>query len=383
MEEFDVIVVGAGIMGSSTAYNCIKKGCKTLLLEQFPLPHARGSSTGHSRITRKAYSKELYANMMPEAYKLWSELETETNTQIYKKTGGIIIGKANVRYSEYEKVLKELKTEVLSLTENEIVEMLPNTNYYGFQGICDPEAGVLFADKAVKSFQSAFLRRGGSLKENEKLVNISTGSIVKITTTKGIYNGKSLIVCAGSWTNKILSELDLKLPLNPRYVKVCYWKVKDGLKKSNLPVLIDVNGVNYHGVREGVYGTPPEEYPDFYKVCMHGGKDLSDPDFRDGSDDGEEVKIISNYVSKYMPFLDSRPAIVETCIYTMTPDEDYIIDRHPNCNNIFFGAGFSGHGFKLAPVVGKLLSEMVLKQPTTFNTAPFSLHRFRNSTSKL
>lgn len=135
---------------------------------------------------------------------------------------------------------------------------------------------------------------------------------------------------------------------------------------------------------------------------MHGGKSLSNPDFRDGPYDGEEVKIISNYVAEYLPFLDPSPAIVETCMYTMTPDENYIIDNHPIHKNILFGAGFSGncfnfhlvsllkiklvflgHGFKLAPVVGKLLAEIVIGRSPSFDVRPFSMSRFRNSNSKL
>lgn len=383
MDEFDVIVIGAGIMGSSAAYNCLKQGSKTLLLDQFPIPHSRGSSTGHSRITRRAYSSEVYAKMMPEAYKLWENLEKESHNKIFKKTGGVVLGLNSKKFLNYEETLQKTGIDFKPLDAEKISNILPNSNYYGFRGVYDPYAGMIFADKAVKSFQEIFLQKGGQIRENEKLVDINTGNIVRIATSNGVYWCKSLIICGGPWTNKILSLINLQLPLYPRYVKVCYWKVRDGIKTSGFPVLMDVNGVSYDGNMEGIYGTPPAEYPGFFKICMHGGKSLSNPDFRDESDDGQEVKTISNYVARHLPFLDPSPAIVETCMYTMTPDENYIIDRHPIHKNIFLGAGFSGHGFKLAPVVGKLLSEMVIGKQTTFDVTPFSISRFRSWNSKL
>ncbi|XP_019615165.1 PREDICTED: peroxisomal sarcosine oxidase-like isoform X2 [Branchiostoma belcheri] len=332
-EVWDAVVVGAGIEGSATAFHLAKNGCKTLLIEQFPLPHSRGSSHGASRIIRKAYVQQHYARMMNEAYPIWEQVERETGTQLYIKTGGMLVGPGSSQeLAETERSLSGAGSEFERLSSDDLKLRFPNLSFPAdYRAVLDPEAGVLKADKALRCFQDLFVKYGGRIHDEEKVVRIDPGDVVTLHTSKSMYKTRKLLLLPGPWAGKLLGPLGLHPPL---------------------------------------------------KLCYHSGP-VIDPDDRDGvagsRGNQEIVRMMCDYVRKHFPGLESVPAIQESCIYTNTPDEDFILDRHPQYRNIIIGAGFSGHGFKLAPVVGKLLCELAMDKQPSYDMTPFSLNRFNNT----
>ncbi|NXB01026.1 SOX oxidase, partial [Cnemophilus loriae] len=368
----DVIVIGAGIQGSFTAYHLAQRHKDTLLLEQFLLPHSRGSSHGQSRIIRSAYPQEYYSRMMPESFRLWQQLEAETGTTLYRQTGLVVLGPPGE--PELEACRRSLGVDEV-LDAAALAQCFPGFRLQAGQvAVLDNTAGVLFADRALRAVQEVFRRHGGTLRDGEKVLRIEPGATVTVTTTAGVYKAPRLIITAGAWTGAFVEQLGLHLPLQPLRIDICYWREKQpGSGVSPCFLTLGLSQVPH-----GIYGLPSIEYPGLMKVCHHHGSP-TDPEKRDqapSSAPRPDITILSSFISSYLPGLETQPAVMETCLYTNTPDGDFILDRHPKFSNIVIGAGFSGHGFKLAPVVGKLLCELSLGEEPSHSTVHFAITRF-------
>jgi sarcosine oxidase / L-pipecolate oxidase len=384
MATWDTIVIGAGIEGSATAYSLVKAGRKTLLLEQFTLPHSRGSSHGHSRIIRKAYAEDFYARMMVEAYDIWKRLEKEEKTQFYIQTGLLNVAKTGHHDLKLtEESLTAINSKFDRLDSATLRRRFPTYSFdASYSAILDPEGGVLLADKCLRAFQNQFKANGGVIRDGEPVLRLipSANDQVRVETRAGDYLARSVVVAAGPWTNKILQTVGLQLPLQPQRVVVWYWKqLENGYSSTDgFPTFL------YFGDDREIYGLPSHEYPGLVKVAYHGGHDLADPDFRDASPvDDRFQRQVSQFVGSHLPGLEAKPSIAETCLYTVTPDDNFILDRHPTYKNIIIGAGFSGHGFKFAPIVGKILSELAAGNSPSYDLSPFKISRFADTKSRL
>ncbi|NXP50958.1 SOX oxidase, partial [Heliornis fulica] len=373
---FSAIIIGAGIQGSFTAFHLAQSHRDVLLLEQFILPHSRGSSHGQSRITRSAYTQEHYARMMPDSFHLWQQLEAQAGTSLYRQTGLVVLGPSGD--PELEGCRCSLGANA-ALDATELSQRLPGLRLHASEvALWDSTGGVLFADRALRTVQEVFRRRGGTLRDGEKVLHIEPGALVTVTTTAGVYRAPRLIITAGAWTGALVAPLGLHLPLQPLRIDVCYWREKESGKPGVGRAGPCFMALGLSQAPHGVYGLPSLEYPGLVKVCYHHGIP-TDPEKRDRVPPGiprPSVALLSSFISSYLPGLEPEPAVVETCLYTNTPDEDFILDRHPKFSNIIIGAGFSGHGFKLAPVVGKLLCELSLGEEQSHSTAPFTITRF-------
>ncbi|XP_059938327.1 peroxisomal sarcosine oxidase [Mesoplodon densirostris] len=375
---YDAIVIGAGIQGCFTAYHLAKHRKRVLLLEQFFLPHSRGSSHGQSRIIRRAYPEDFYTQMMAECYQIWAQLEHEAGTQLYRQTGLLLLGmKENAELKIIQATLSRQGVEHQCLPPEELKQRFPNIRLArGEVGLLDKSGGVLYADKALRALQDAIRQLGGIVHDGEKVIEIKPGLLVVVKTTSRSYQAKSLIITAGPWTNRLLRPLGIELPLQTLRINVCYWREKVpgsyGVSQA-FPCFLGFSLAPYH-----IYGLPSGEYPGMMKVCYHHGNN-ADPEERDcpaAFSDIQDVHILSCFVRDHLPNLEPEPAVMEHCMYTNTPDEHFILDRHPKYDNIVIGAGFSGHGFKLSPVVGKILYELSMKLMPSYDLTPFRISRF-------
>ncbi|XP_015277375.1 PREDICTED: peroxisomal sarcosine oxidase isoform X2 [Gekko japonicus] len=316
---YDAVVVGAGIQGSFTAYHLAKRGQKTLLLEQFPLPHTRGSSHGQSRIIRSAYPQDYYVAMMKRAYQLWAELEAEAGTPLQRPTPMLVLGRQqNPEFQSYWQTMQRLDIPHETFTPQALAQKYPEIRPHGGEmAVADLTAGVLYPDKALKAVQ-------------------------------------------------------------PLRIHVYYWRAKDSGTRSHVEHLPCFLGINLNQDAHHIYGLPTDEYPGLVKICYHHGSPVEPdrPDQLDRASTVPDLQILQGFVRNYLPGLDPEPAVQEHCLYTNTPDEDFILDRHPRFNNIVIGAGFSGHGFKFAPVVGEILCQLSLGEEPPYNLAHFRISRF-------
>ncbi|XP_017397650.1 peroxisomal sarcosine oxidase [Cebus imitator] len=375
---YDAIVIGAGIQGCFTAYHLAKHRKRVLLLEQFFLPHSRGSSHGQSRIIRKAYLQDFYTRMMHECYQIWAQLEQEAGTQLHRQTGLLLLGmKENQELKTIQAILSREGVEHQCLSSEELKQHFPDIRLTtGEVGLLDKFGGVLYADKALRALQDVVAQLGGRVCDGQKVVEINPGLPVTVKTTSRSYRAKSLVITAGPWTNQLLRPLGIELPLQTLRVNVYYWRqmVPRSYGVSQAFPCFLVLGLSSHHI----YGLPAGEYPELMKVSYHHGNH-ADPEERDrptARADSQDIEILKRFVRDYLPDLKPEPAIIEHCMYTNTPDEDFILDHHPKYDNIVIGAGFSGHGFKLAPVVGKILYELSMKLTPSYDLAPFRISRF-------
>ncbi|CAG7732842.1 unnamed protein product [Allacma fusca] len=368
---FEAVVIGAGIMGSSTAYFLSKKlGNRVALIEQFDFLHRRGSSHGDSRITRLTYPQEYYTFLMKTSYELWSEAEAESGLNVFIQTGGLDFASKDT--PAIHNVIAAAKKWNIShevLTPAEVNARFPTiTLPENYIGVYSPASGVLKASKAVGMFQNLARKNGCHLLDNANIVEIavkkdSNGEeIFEITsTTHGIITAKKCVITAGAWTQKALDKVQLRsgklsltLPLKPRQVTVCYWEVAAPEKFSGInktfPVFICYDD-KYH-----VYGTPALEFPNLLKCCSHEGPNC-DPDKRDFYPGVQEIENeVAPLVQKVFVGISPKPVFTESCMYTMSPDEDYIVDQVPGVQGLYVGAGGSGHAFKMGPTIGTMLA---------------------------
>lgn len=381
---FDCIVVGAGIEGSSSAYHLVKKKCNTLLLEQFCLPHSRGSSHGASRIIRYAHDDPLQTELMKESFRMWHQLEKEANVTIYKQTGMLVVDKfkkpkpvpGDVNWDDvYATGIPHEK-----LSSRQFCQRYPGVRYdANYKGTLEIPAGTLKADKALRCYQDLFVKHGGTLQECEQVLEIIPGTVVTVKTNKGTYTARHLVLTPGPWASGLMLKLGLKLPLRVERISVCYWKEKVPGTFANFPIFVDFT---FHGDNaKGVYALPIDEYPGLLKLCLHQSDHqvINDPNERDSGheNDDSDVQVLSHFVRTHFPALEDKPAIVETCLYTSTPDDLPVIDKHPTYPNIAFACGMSGAGFKFAPVYGKIMAQFVTGDKLDYDLSAFRHDRFK------
>ncbi|KAL6207699.1 hypothetical protein ACLB2K_018653 [Fragaria x ananassa] len=387
--EFDVIIVGAGIMGSSTAYQTAKRGRKTLLLEQFDFLHHRGSSHGESRTIRATYPENYYGPLVLESYKLWLEAQLEIGYNVYFKAQHFDMGQESN---------KTLQTIVTSCRKNEIGYRLLNREQVeqeysgrinipeGWVGVATEHGGVIKPTKAVSMFQTLALQNGAVLRDNMEVVEIKRDEVrggvwVGVGNNGERFWGKKCVVTVGAWTKKLVKTVgEFELPIQPLETTVCYWRIKEG-HEAGFAIGGDFPTFASYGVPY-VYGTPSLEYPGLIKVAVHGGYPC-DPDKRPWGP-GNPLAPLKEWIeSTFSGVVDSGgPVATQLCMYSMTPDEDFIIDFIGGefGKDVVIGGGFSGHGFKLSPVVGRVLADLALSgEAKGVELKHFSIARFQEN----
>ncbi|XP_067165944.1 peroxisomal sarcosine oxidase isoform X2 [Apteryx mantelli] len=320
--RYDAIVIGAGIQGSFAAYHLAERGKDTLLLEQFLLPHSRGSSHGQSRIIRSAYPQQHYARMMPESYRLWQRLEARAGTRLYRRTGLLVLGApGEPEFERWRRAAARRRGPVEQLDAAARRRRFPGFRPRdGGAALWDGAAGLLHADRALRAVQELFRRSGGTLRDGEKVLGIEPGALLAVSTSAGRYRAPRLVIAAGAWSSQLLAPLGLRLPLQPLRVHVCYWKEKVpgscGLDRP-FPCFL---ALGLPRAPHGIYGLPACEYPGLVKVCYHHGSPV-DPDQRDRPAPGDrrpDVALLRRFVGCCLPGLEPEPALLETCLYTAT-----------------------------------------------------------------
>ncbi|KAJ4707712.1 putative Sarcosine oxidase [Melia azedarach] len=369
-EEFDVIVVGAGIMGSSTAYQLAKRGQKTLLLEQFDFLHHRGSSHGESRTIRATYPEDYYFPMVLESSLLWEQAQSEIGYKVYFKAHHFDVG-------PYES--KSLRSVISCCEKNSISHQVLDRRqvFDKFSGRFDiPEnwvgvatelGGIIKPTKAVSMFQTLAIKNGAILRDNTEVKtilkdNVKGGGVTVVISNGEKLWGKKCVVTAGAWVGKLVKKISgVELPIQPVETGVCYWRIKEG-NEAAYAVGGDFPTFASYGDTH-VYGTPSLEYPGLIKIAVHGGYPC-DPDKRPWGP-GIALDSLKEWIEGiFAGRVDSNgPVATQLCMYSVTPDEDFVIDFLGGefGKDLVIGGGFSGHGFKMAPVVGRILADLVLR----------------------
>lgn len=386
---YDSVVLGLGGVGSASLYHLSKTGQKVLGIEKYSFPHINGSSHGDSRIIREAYFEgEFYVPFVQRAYKLWDELEKKTGTQLFLRTGAIGIDYCTPPLEEIvEKAIHACKIHKInyqSLTNEEINKKYPFFNVPKNCKICSEiNGGMLFPEKCVDAHISESKKNKADFLFNTQINYIKFDEREKIYVLKSETSPElniktnSIILSCGSWMNHLLKNFNLHLPLLIDLNHVFYFKFKDPKKNYDLfPIYL----VSYEG--NCYYGFPNINNGNGFKISIY-KQNIS---FKD-VDDIERIKMKDHIFNKIMKFgenfisgfnKDSIEIIkCLNCLYTSTPDYDFILDYIPNTNQkVVIASACSGHGFKFASRTGEHAANLILKKENPIEN--FKLQRFLN-----
>lgn len=376
---YDVIVIGAGGMGSAAAYHLAKIGADVLVLEQFQRGHKLGSSHGETRIIRFFYDKPFYAELMKTAYSEWRELESTSNKQLLFTTGSVNLGanfdanldeRGNPYVQSIKKSLDAADVECEWWEQTQLSERFPQFSVSDDMDILwQKDTGFLYASECVFTHLQLAEQHGATVLENTRGIHLDWQACFPTVHTAGKqFQGRKIVLTAGAWTSYLLRELNL--PLSVTKQQVCYYRPTDTalFQPNQFPVFTEITKSG-----EFLYGIPCFGV-NGVKVARHGLGANVLPDTCDRTPDADYIQRMDRYVAERIPSL-GKTVSAEVCLYTETPDEDFIIDTHPQCPNLLIAAGFSGHGFKFCSLVGRIMSELVSRGETDFDISPFRINR--------
>jgi len=378
MAHFDVIVCGLGIMGSATLYHLARRGKRVLGLERHAPGHDRGSSHGRTRIIRLGYFEHpSYVPLLRRAYALWRELETDAARPLLHVTGIAEIGPAAgtlVPGTLASARLHDLPHEVLSAPE--LMRRFPAFNVpQDYAAVLQPDGGFLAAEPAITAHLALASAAGANIHSGETIRAIEPGSgSVRVITDRGAVEAGAVVVTLGAWTKTLLPEFGATLRVTREVMG--WFAVTEGDLSSarQLPVFIVESR---HGMHYGVPEVRGASEPARIKIAKHHHRDEEvDPETCDRTVSAEDEALIRAATAAHLPMANGKLIAAKTCLYTLTPDGDFLIDQLPGANNVIIASPCSGHGFKFAPVIGELLADLATTGTTRHDISRFSLRRF-------
>ncbi len=377
MEHYPVIVVGGGTMGSGAAWALAKRGVRALVLEQFSHVHSFGSHSGRIRIIRQAYAESPeYVPLARHADALWCRLEEEVGRQILFRTGGLDMAAPGFSQARNARASAEqfgLPHEWIH--GEEIRRRWPAWMIDDDWEACySPDSGFLLVEPALQSLMLAATRAGVILREREPVREWRIdGSGVRVRTERETYGADYLIVTAGAWSSQILASLGLPLSV---LRKVVFWlAVEDPsiYAVGSFPIYIAQSAPG------SIYGFPIHEGGGL-RIANHSGGNRTNPDTVDRTVHDGEVEQVLPFARRYLRGVTGQVVESAVCMYTTTPDEHFVVDRHPASPGVVVAAGFSGHGFKFATAIGEMLASLALDSSS--RPLPlFAIDRFGRSTA--
>jgi monomeric sarcosine oxidase len=375
--SYDAIVIGSGAMGSAAAYYLTQQGHKTLLLEQFYLDHQQGSSYGYSRIIRYAYDHPDYIALAHANYALWRDLEVKLGQELLVTSGGLDLGHPdNPRFAEVGNTMRTMNIPFEELTPQQVMQRFPQYHIPDdFMGFYQPDAGVLRTSLCIKGHVNLALQQGLEFKSECKVLAITpSANGVIVETAQGTFQAAHLVITAGAWAGKVLAGLGLQLPLQPTREQLTFFDAPSEYLPPRMPICI-----NWGRVGEEIFYSIPDVTGNGFKAARHFSYENVDPNTLNRTPDKAYEETIRAYLRAFHPAI-AQAKLLEAfvCMYTMTPDEHFIIDTHPDYPHIALGAGFSGHGFKFSTLIGKILAELATGQPVKQKIDLFTISRFNH-----
>lgn len=375
--SFDVIVVGLGAMGSAALRELARREVRVLGIDQFAPPHTLGSTHGRSRIIREAYFEHpLYVPLVRRAYELWDELEREAGRTLFHRTGGLMIGPGDgtlvggARRSAEEHAVPH---EVLGASEirRRWPAYDPPDDHVA---LFELRAGLLLPEACVESNLQLAARNGATVRTGERVLSWrADDGGVRVATATATYRAARLVLAAGPWLSDLVSEPTLPLAVERQ---MFHWFEPSSARElhegARCPLAL------WEFEPERMVATFPD-LGDGVKVGIHHEGEITDPASVRRTTTPEEDVGIRALLQRLMPRAAGRQVEARVCLYTNTPDHDFLIDAHPAHPGVLLVSPCSGHGFKFASAIGEIVADVVTRGETAFDLAPFRLARFAPS----
>jgi sarcosine oxidase len=348
--DADIVVVGAGITGVATARALAQAGRGVVLIDQFEPGHTRGSSHGASRIFRLSYPDQRYVRLALGALQSWRELEAECGEQLIVQTGALDLGPLAL---ENARALAACGVRHELLTGEQVAERWPISSEPGEPALFQPDGGTTLADRAYGAMLAAAVDAGAVLLDRLRVTGIEpVKGAVRVTTEADEYTARACVVAAGAWSRALLAGAEIELPVIPTRETVAYFRHPDPL---GMPPVIDdaVPDAEEHGLlRPGQISYSVAAPGIGIKAGLHHAGPPADPDEL-GEPDPAVVRAVSAWAARRFPSLEPEPVLAETCLYTNTADQSFVLEQH---GRIVVASACSGHGFKFAPAFGRTLA---------------------------
>jgi sarcosine oxidase len=370
MNSYDAIVIGLGGVGSATLWRLAKRGLRVLGIDRFSPPHTLGSSHGETRIIRQAYFEHPdYVPLLKRAYTLWDELERETATHLFHRVGLLQGGRGDgVVVPGVRRSAREHNLSIEDYSAKEARWRWPLIEFGDeLEVVYEPSAGYLRLEAAVQACLAAAQQRDAEIRTDTQVTRWNVGPEgLQVHVGAEVFNGQRLIITAGPWAAELLTDLK-NVALEVRR-KSLFWFATNNLSAAQLPTYL-------FELPEGVfYGFPAIDGR--MKVGDHsGGAVVADPLHVNRDIDPAEARAVERFKHKHLPVAEERRNHA-VCLYTMSPDENFIIDHYPDDHRIAFAAGLSGHGYKFAPVLGEALADLALEGGSELPIEFLGLKRF-------
>jgi len=362
MAAYDVIVIGTGGVGSAAVYHLAQRGIRVVGLDQFPHAHDRGSSHGATRMIRQAYHEHIdYVPLVLRSYDLWQDLERETGEQLMRRTGLLGVGSPTgevVKGIRHSAATHGLQVDELSV--DEIQRQFPCYRVpTGAVGLLEHQAGYLLVERCVLAHLQLAQKHGATLLTGEIVRDWeSTGTHVTVRTEQAEYSAAKLIVAGGAWAGRLLRELNIPLRVMAKHL---HWYATDQ------PAIHENAGCPafFYELPEGIFYGFPQIDERGVKVGEHtGGTPVDDPDRLDRSVDPIDKSRVEHFLDNWIPNVRGRPTGHTVCMYTHSPDDHFVVDLHPEFDNVAVACGMSGHAFKFTCVLGSALADLALQRST-------------------
>jgi sarcosine oxidase len=375
---FDVAVVGLGGVGSAVAAQCAARGASVIGLEQFGPAHDRGSSHGKSRMIRQAYFEDAaYVRLVLRSYDLWRELEQKTAERLLRITGVLSVGEEGsdiISGTKRSAAEHELRLEMLS--RRQVKERYPTLQLLPDEvALFEPDGGVLDPERAVGAHLKMARESGADLRFQTAMRRWEAG---EEGTTVVLDDGsriaaRTFVLSLGPWFKETLDTLGVPLRIQ-RNVQAWFSPSSNSYGADLFPAFL----LDRAGLPAPLYGFP--DFGDGIKAAFHGFGQLTTADKLDREVNlTRDVAPIAGAMEEWMPGAAAKFREAKPCMYSLTPDGNFVIDRHPRHPNVILCGGFSGHGFKFAPVIGEIAADLALDGGSRHQIDFLSLERFRRT----
>jgi monomeric sarcosine oxidase len=353
-DRVDVVIIGAGLAGSATAWALARRGRSVVLLEAFQPGHRRGSSHGSARIFRRAYADPLYVRLTGEAQRLWRQLADEAGEELVLTTGGLDFGPAR-KQEEMQEILRSFGVPVELMPSAAAAERWPGIAFGSDPVMFQPDAGVIDPERAMGAMRALAEERGTEIHFGSPVLSVAASGDGAVVQTDGrSWQAPVVVMAAGAWLEPLLGG---QVPLPPLVVtQQEAFHFAPRVPAASRPLFIYDGEIAMYGLLAGRDG----EVPGAIKVGKHADGPVTTGDDRDGIVSPAGREEVLAFVRERLEYLDPDPVGELTCLYTMTANEDFILDRY---GPFVVVSACSGHGAKFAPLTGELAADLAMGSP--------------------